>query len=102
MQESPPQPSDKAVFIEKSPAATVFVLQYGGWSTGSKVVKKAGELREALSNEGISVRSDVYYSAGYDPPFRIFHRHNEVLLLATFAMQESMEPSTSACAASVG
>ena len=41
------------------------------------------ELGESLTELGISFDESMYYTAGYDGPFRLWNRHNEVWLLAT-------------------
>lgn len=44
----------------------------------SNVVDHAQTLISILEKEGIEVESAVYYAAGYDSPFELFNRHNEI------------------------
>lgn len=81
-QASPPEPSDEAVFIEKRPALDVYVASFGGWAKGSTWLSHASDASDALAGEGVKVDSDYFYTAGYDSPFRLTNRHNEVWLVA--------------------
>lgn len=79
-----PAPSDSAVFVEDTPAFDAYVVSYGGWQTTAKFTSHAAELSQALQEKGVSVRGDAYYAVGYDSPFRLLHRHNEVRLSPLF------------------
>ena len=43
---------------------------------------KAKRLHEQLEAAGIEVDEANFITAGYDPPFRLQHRHNEIMLAA--------------------
>eukprot|EP00191_Tetraselmis_sp_GSL018_P000835 CAMPEP_0177606080 /NCGR_PEP_ID=MMETSP0419_2-20121207/17095_1 /TAXON_ID=582737 /ORGANISM="Tetraselmis sp., Strain GSL018" /LENGTH=175 /DNA_ID=CAMNT_0019100375 /DNA_START=768 /DNA_END=1294 /DNA_ORIENTATION=- len=58
-----------------------FVSSYGGFSSQSSVISHAAELGAALKDAAFDIEEDFYFSAGYDPPFRIFNRHNEVWVM---------------------
>eukprot|EP00882_Tetradesmus_deserticola_P006489 GHRQ01006828.1.p1 GENE.GHRQ01006828.1~~GHRQ01006828.1.p1 ORF type:complete len:232 (+),score=99.18 GHRQ01006828.1:32-727(+) len=81
-QSKPPQPSAEEVYIESRPALEVYVASFSGWATGSKYVARAAELTEMLEDAGHPIEADHFYTAGYDSPFRLLNRHNEVWILA--------------------
>lgn len=87
-QMQPPTPSAEDVFIEDSEAFTAYVASYGGWNSEEKVVKHASELFELLNKQGVEVESDKYYTAGYDSPFRLMNRHNEIWLIKRAKAEE--------------
>ena len=67
------------VYIEDRAAMdTVYVASYGGWSSESSVISNAQKLAEALKKAGKAFDDSEFYYAGYDSPFRILRRHNEV------------------------
>merc|ERR1712094_34948 len=67
------------VYIEDRAAMdTVYVDSYGGWSSESSVISNAQKLAEALKKAGKAFDDGEFYYAGYDSPFRILRRHNEV------------------------
>jgi len=39
-------------------------------------------LLQALLDAGYAINTDHFYTAGYDSPFRLTNRHNEVWILA--------------------
>lgn len=80
MQSKPPAPSNEAVFLSEAPAFTAYVASYSGWNSEKRFTQVAAELFEELKASGVSVREDMYYTAGYDSPFRLVNRHNEVCL----------------------
>ena len=78
-QAAPPLPSNPLVFLSKRPARKVYVSVYPGYTNDKKVVAAASALAEALVADGIAVTpSSGFTSAGYDSPFNILNRHNEV------------------------
>lgn len=77
-QEKPPEPENDKVFIETTPTIEVFVASFGGWNSQDKFTKAAAKLHATLRDGGRSVSDGAYYTAGYDSPFRLTNRHNEV------------------------
>ncbi|KAL6763676.1 heme-binding protein 2-like protein [Haematococcus lacustris] len=73
-----PAPKDPKVFLQRSPEAAYYVLAYSGYTTQSKVLDKANELLAKLDAANAEYDASVIYSAGYDSPFRLINRHNEV------------------------
>eukprot|EP00667_Euglena_gracilis_P023655 EG_transcript_26804 len=74
-----PEPSSPAVFLEANPAGKVAVLSYGGRASGWETPRaKLLTLAAALQKQGIAFDDSKYATAGYDSPFRLLNRHNEV------------------------
>lgn len=88
-QSHPPQPSDEEVYIESRPALEVYVSSFGGWATGATYLTHAAELTEMLEDAGHPIVTDHFYTAGYDSPFRLLGRHNEVWILAGAAPSQA-------------
>ena len=61
---------------------TVYVTSFGGYMNEEDVIRRASSLAETLKNKGISVVTEHYYANGYDSPFRLWARHNEIWLMA--------------------
>ena len=74
----PPAPIDPALAIEHYPAGRVAVIAFGGYVTDDKIIKYAEQLSEALIADGVEFEKEKYAVAGYDAPFKVFDRHNEV------------------------
>ncbi|XP_074859567.1 heme-binding protein 2-like [Carettochelys insculpta] len=77
-QHSPLQPTDPDVFIEEQKRGAIFVRSFGGFASPEKYAEEAQLLARILKNTGQSFHEDFYYTAGYDSPFKLFNRHNEV------------------------
>jgi len=72
-----PAPKDSTVFIRTMPAMTAYVRSFGGFASQDDYIKNAAALAAALPKTA-KYNKDMYYTAGYDAPFTIFNRHNEV------------------------
>jgi hypothetical protein len=80
-QDSPPKPKDSDVFIETTKAFRAYVASYGGFETEKSIIEHASQLIDKLKEEGEDVQTKEYFAAGYDPPFALVNRHNEVWVL---------------------
>jgi len=82
-QSDPVPPTASDVFLDKQNLGCVYVAVYSGFSDYKKVVKNVKDLTEALDKAGLkgTYRTDMYFTAGYDSPFVILDRHNEVWLM---------------------
>ena len=73
-----PNPIDPQVVMEKSEQERFAVLSFGGFVNDQKVVQYASILRDALDVDKIKYDNSHYFYAGYDPPYRLVSRHNEI------------------------
>jgi len=77
LQPNPPQPTDSSVSVTTLPAHQSYVRSYPGFSDEKKFLEEAEALAKALNSSQTYQRS-YYYTAGYDSPFTVFNRHNEI------------------------
>ncbi|KAL4630478.1 heme-binding protein 2-like [Arapaima gigas] len=80
-QADPPQPADPLVFIENRKQFTAYVRTYGGFSNEQRSREELLKLTECLQRDGLEFVDKPYYTAGYDSPFKLLNRRNEVWLL---------------------
>lgn len=66
----------------RTPESTVYVRSYGGFSNEDKLRENAVALVTALQKKGIKFDPKHYFAAGYDSPYRLLNRHNEVMFVA--------------------
>mmetsp|Transcript_33351 Transcript_33351/g.74773 ORF Transcript_33351/g.74773 Transcript_33351/m.74773 type:complete len:216 (-) Transcript_33351:158-805(-) len=74
-----PEPGNSQIFLEKIPQMEVFVSQYSTLPPGpseGRVFKEAESLKSALASGTYDERT--FFDVEYDPPFRIFGRHDEI------------------------
>lgn len=77
-QDNPPQPSNPQVSITSLPAFEAYVRVFPGRAKQDDWIKNAELLKESLQNTTAEYDKTFYYTAGYDSPFTIFERHNEI------------------------
>ena len=75
-QADPPNPTNADVFIEEFPEMTVYTRSFGGFADDNKFLTEAKDLSSKLN--GRKVHEEFYFTAGYDSPFKLFNRTNEV------------------------
>jgi SOUL heme-binding protein len=64
--------------LTETPKMKVAVASYGGWADDKNIVQHAAALGQALTHDGVKFVNTTYTTAGYDSPFRLFERHNEI------------------------
>lgn len=64
--------------MDLAPATKYYVLSYGGHTYEEEIVDKATQLVKLLGDEELPYSFSSFFHAGYDSPFRLFNRHNEV------------------------
>ncbi|XP_029192598.2 heme-binding protein 2-like isoform X2 [Acropora millepora] len=79
-QDNPVEPTSKSVFISSLKKFCAYVKSYGGYSNIKLIQENTEKLSEALVKAGLgdTFVKEVFFYAGYDSPFRVFDRHNEV------------------------
>eukprot|EP00890_Picochlorum_soloecismus_P006538 jgi/Picsp_1/709/NSC_00703-R1_heme-binding protein 2-like len=76
-----PIPTDPNVYIDPSDEMTVYVGSAGGFKVDDfSISRMLDALVQDLDQEGVRYQSEPITFAGYDPPFRLRNRHNEVWL----------------------
>ena len=74
-----PTPNSKTVRFKEEPQKTLAVIRFGGQSSDKKIAKYTELLKKTLKNEGINHTNQFSY-LGYNPPFEVFGRRNEVVV----------------------
>ena len=74
----PPKPTESIVYLEEIKAMTVGVISFEGFGDDDVVIAEAAELNKLLGDSGLDYDKNNWFYAGYDPPFRLTGRHNEV------------------------
>ncbi|XP_062585678.1 heme-binding protein 2-like isoform X2 [Saccostrea cucullata] len=77
-QENPPQPKNPNVFIEERPEFEAYVKTFGGFAKEDSWINEAQKLSEDLKEKTNEVRQDYWFTAGYNSPFQLFGRTNEI------------------------
>jgi len=72
-----PAPTHQEVQLVDLPEVTVYVRKFGGFASDMDYVDQARKLRESLP-EGTQYDDSYFYALGYDSPWTIFGRRNEV------------------------
>ncbi|XP_078505086.1 heme-binding protein 2-like [Lissotriton helveticus] len=80
--DDPPTPTNPEVYLSSTPAQTVYVKSFGGYAFKSDFVEMAEKLSQDLNTLGKPFQKDFFITAGYDAPFMLFNRHNEVWYIA--------------------
>lgn len=74
-----PTPNKSEIKFVDEPSKTMAAISFGGWANDKKIDKYKRKLIEALEKEGLKY-TDRYFYFGYNPPYEIFNRRNEVVV----------------------
>ncbi|MDI9320586.1 MAG: heme-binding protein [Phycisphaerales bacterium] len=88
-----PQPNNADIMIETSAPEYVAVLQFGGFANTAIIHKHQAMLETALKLKGIRYHGHFRF-LGYNPPYQLFGRRNEVVVALdfdNFGEQESVK-----------
>ncbi|MEJ6695226.1 MAG: heme-binding protein [Chitinophagales bacterium] len=77
--ENLPKPNSSEIEFTEMPAKTVAAITFSGWANSDKIEEHKLKLIKALDAEGIAY-TDVFYFLGYNPPFEMVGRRNEVIV----------------------
>jgi len=78
-QESLPKPNDPNVLIQKTPDEYVAVLRFGGFASDKDLIDYSEKLHNILKEKGITSYGHARF-LGYNPPFQLVNRRNEVIV----------------------
>merc|ERR1712198_173159 len=76
--ETAPKPKDSTVFLEENPESVEYVSTFGGYASNDDWTNCLHDLTAAVN--GLPVKTDHWYTAGYDSPLQFWNRHNECWL----------------------
>ncbi len=74
-----PKPNQSGIEFKEEPAKTFAAIRFSGWANDTKIEKYKQNLKAALDAEGISYTNRFYFF-GYNAPYEVFNRINEVLV----------------------
>jgi hypothetical protein len=74
-----PKPNQPLIEFKQEPAKKVAAITFHGWADDTKIEKYKQQLKSALDAQGITY-SNRFYFLGYNPPFEVFNRKNEVIV----------------------
>ena len=74
-----PKPNQTGIEFKQEPAKTVAAITFSGWPNDTKIEKYKQNLKAALDAEGIKY-SNRFYFFGYNAPYEVFNRKNEVIV----------------------
>ena len=74
-----PKPNQSHIEFKEEPAKTVAAISFSGWANDKKIEKYKQKLKSALDDEGITYTNRFYFF-GYNPPYEVFNRKNEVIV----------------------
>lgn len=74
-----PSPDDPNIVIEKSEPEYVAVLRFSGYASDNAIRRHSQKLEALLKEKGISYYGNFRF-LGYNPPYKIFGRRNEIIV----------------------
>jgi hypothetical protein len=77
--ENLPKPNTSQIEFREEPAKTVAAISFKGWADSEKIEVYKKKLIAALDAEGI-LYSNRFYFLGYNAPYEMFNRKNEVIV----------------------
>ncbi len=75
-----PKPNQSGIEFKEEPAKTMAAIGFSGWANDTKIEKYKQDLKASLEAEGIKY-SNQFYFFGYNAPFEVFNRKNEVMVV---------------------
>lgn len=74
-----PKPKNGDIEFKQVPSRKMAAITFGGWADDDKIESYKQKLITALQNEGIPYTSKFYFY-GYNAPYEVFNRKNEVVI----------------------
>ena len=74
-----PKPNQTGIEFTQEPAKILAAITFSGWADDTKIEKYKQNLKAALDAEGIKY-TDQFYFFGYNAPYEVFNRKNEVIV----------------------
>jgi hypothetical protein len=74
-----PEPLNDRILLHETGTSIMASIRFGGYANDRVIQQKTAELRSLLRSRGIKSMND-YRFLGYNPPYRIFNRRNEIVV----------------------
>jgi hypothetical protein len=81
-----PKPNDAQVKIEATPEEYVAAIEFGGFASDKDIKAYSEKLAQALKDNGIAYFGKFRF-LGYNPPFQVLGRKNEVIVQVKWEKQ---------------
>ena len=81
LQKDTPKPTSPKVKLIEYPETFAYVRSFGGFSTSKNLRENGAKLYAALQKDKIPYDDSEYLYAGYDAPYKLTNRHNEIMVL---------------------
>lgn len=78
-EETLPEPKNSQIKFKQEPKKTVAAISFSGWANDKKIEKYKQKIITALKKEGIP-HTNKFYFLGYNPPYEVFNRRNEIIV----------------------
>ncbi|CAL8469048.1 g8589 [Coccomyxa elongata] len=73
-----PVPMQQSLYLNSLPPATYYVSSFDGFADDTSVPAQAAALTAKLTANGEAFDSSAFWTAGYDAPYKLTGRHNEI------------------------
>ena len=87
-EENLPKPNDAGVIIKKSPDEYVAAIRFNGFASDKDLKYYSEKLHDILAKKGITSYGNARF-LGYNPPFQLVNRRNEIIISVTWKEQIS-------------
>jgi hypothetical protein len=77
--ENLPNPKNKKIVFEKQEEKIIAAIRFDGWADDEKIEKYKSILKDELIKEKLSFK-DKFIFLGYNPPYEVMNRRNEVVV----------------------
>ena len=77
--ENLPKPNSPLIKFIDEPSKIMAAISFKGWANSEKIEKYKKRLIQALDDKNIPYKNQFYF-LGYNPPYEIFNRKNEVIV----------------------
>lgn len=74
-----PKPNNANIYFEEYPERIVAAINFGGWASDEKIDQYTQKLIELLASQNIT-HSGKFAYLGYNPPFDVVNRRNEIVV----------------------
>ncbi|PKR81067.1 soul heme-binding protein [Brumimicrobium salinarum] len=78
-QEDLPNPNTSKIEFQTAPHKKVAAITFAGWASAEKIEKYKNQLIKLLKEENIAHTQNFFF-LGYNPPFDVVNRRNEVIV----------------------
>jgi len=78
-----PKPTNAEVRFQSEPEKIVATIRFDGWSSDESIEKNTQKLLQLLAENNIDHNGNISY-LGYNPPFELINRRNEIIVEVTY------------------